>query len=133
MNIDMLKVFCSVVEQQSFSLGAAMHHISQSAATQAVRWFAKNAPMPCFGGAPSAAGVSGMRVVATAPVSAALASRRVIGWVGGCTGCCWVMATVGSPTGTAVVGSSQLGTGFDGSLALPGAPVGRSRGSVTSQ
>lgn len=37
MNIDMLKVFCSVVEQQSFSLGAAMHHISQSAATQAVQ------------------------------------------------------------------------------------------------
>lgn len=37
MNIDMLKVFCSVVEQQSFSLGAALHHISQSAATQAVQ------------------------------------------------------------------------------------------------
>lgn len=37
MNIDMLKVFCSVVAQQSFSLGAAMHHISQSAATQAVQ------------------------------------------------------------------------------------------------
>ena len=37
MNIDMLKVFCSVVDQQSFSLGAAQHHISQSAATQAVR------------------------------------------------------------------------------------------------
>jgi len=37
MNIEMMKVFCSVVEQQSFSLGAALHHISQSAATQAVR------------------------------------------------------------------------------------------------
>jgi DNA-binding transcriptional LysR family regulator len=37
MNIDMLRVYCSVVEQQSFSLGAAQHHISQSAATQAIR------------------------------------------------------------------------------------------------
>jgi len=37
MNIDMLKVFCSVVEQQSFSLGASLHRISQSAATQAVQ------------------------------------------------------------------------------------------------
>jgi DNA-binding transcriptional LysR family regulator len=37
MNIDMLKVFCSVVEQQSFSLGAALHRISQSAATQTIQ------------------------------------------------------------------------------------------------
>ena len=37
MNLDMLKVFCSVVEQRSFSLGAAMHQISQSAASQAVQ------------------------------------------------------------------------------------------------
>jgi len=37
MNIDMLRVFCSVVEQQSFSLGAAQHRISQSAATQAIQ------------------------------------------------------------------------------------------------
>ncbi len=37
MNIDMMRVFCSVVEQHSFSLGAALHHISQSAATQAIQ------------------------------------------------------------------------------------------------
>jgi DNA-binding transcriptional LysR family regulator len=37
MNIDMLRVFCSVVEQQSFSAGAALHRISQSAATQAIQ------------------------------------------------------------------------------------------------
>jgi DNA-binding transcriptional LysR family regulator len=37
MNLDMLKVFCSVVEQRSFSLGAALHQLSQSAASQAVQ------------------------------------------------------------------------------------------------
>jgi DNA-binding transcriptional LysR family regulator len=36
MNIDTLKVFCDVVRCQSFSRGAAMNRISQSAASQAV-------------------------------------------------------------------------------------------------
>ncbi len=37
MNVHMLRVFCSVVQQQSFSRGAALNGISQSAATQCVR------------------------------------------------------------------------------------------------
>ena len=37
MNIDMLRVFCSVVEQRSISLAAEQHHISQSAATQSIQ------------------------------------------------------------------------------------------------
>lgn len=36
MNIETLKVFCDVVQHQSFSRGAAMNRISQSAASQAV-------------------------------------------------------------------------------------------------
>jgi DNA-binding transcriptional LysR family regulator len=37
MNLDSLRIFCSVVAQRSFSRGAAINQISQSAATQAVR------------------------------------------------------------------------------------------------
>ncbi|MFH1268509.1 MAG: LysR family transcriptional regulator [Planctomycetota bacterium] len=37
MNIDMLRVFCDVVQCQSFSRGAAANEVSQSAATQSVR------------------------------------------------------------------------------------------------
>jgi DNA-binding transcriptional LysR family regulator len=37
MNLDTLRIFCSVVSQRSFSRGAAVNQVSQSAATQAVR------------------------------------------------------------------------------------------------
>lgn len=37
MNLDTLRIFCSVVAQKSFSRGAAVNKVSQSAATQAVR------------------------------------------------------------------------------------------------
>ena len=37
MNIETMKVFCNVVQKQSFSLGAAASDISQSAATQCVQ------------------------------------------------------------------------------------------------
>ncbi len=37
MNIETLRIFCSVVSQKSFSRGAAVNKVSQSAATQAVR------------------------------------------------------------------------------------------------
>lgn len=37
MNLDTLRIFCSVVTQKSFSRGAAANKVSQSAATQAVR------------------------------------------------------------------------------------------------
>ena len=36
MNIDTLRIFCDVVRHQSFSQGAAVNNISQSAATQSV-------------------------------------------------------------------------------------------------
>jgi DNA-binding transcriptional LysR family regulator len=36
MNIDTLRIFCDVVQQQSFSRGAALNDVSQSAATQSV-------------------------------------------------------------------------------------------------
>ena len=36
MNIDTLRIFCDVVQHQSFSRGAAMNNVSQSAATQSV-------------------------------------------------------------------------------------------------
>jgi DNA-binding transcriptional LysR family regulator len=36
MNLETLKLFCNVVRCQSFSRGAAMNHVSQSAASQAV-------------------------------------------------------------------------------------------------
>jgi DNA-binding transcriptional LysR family regulator len=36
MNIETLRIFCDVVEQQSFSRGAAANEVSQSAATQSV-------------------------------------------------------------------------------------------------
>src|SRR6186713_2961492 len=37
MNIDTLSLYCDVIRSGSFSLGAAAHRISQSAASQAVR------------------------------------------------------------------------------------------------
>ena len=37
MNIETLSLYCEVIRSGSFSLGAAAHHISQSAASQAVR------------------------------------------------------------------------------------------------
>src|SRR6185437_11836042 len=37
MNLDTLSLYCDVIRSGSFSLGAAAHHISQSAASQAVR------------------------------------------------------------------------------------------------
>lgn len=37
MNLDALSLYCDVIRSGSFSLGAAAHHISQSAASQAVR------------------------------------------------------------------------------------------------
>lgn len=36
MNIEALRIFCDVVQHQSFSRGAAAHNISQSAATQSI-------------------------------------------------------------------------------------------------
>src|SRR5438876_9621103 len=37
MNLDTLNLYCDVIRSGSFSLGAAAHRISQSAASQAVR------------------------------------------------------------------------------------------------
>ena len=37
MNLDTLSLYCDVIRSGSFSLGAASHRISQSAASQAVR------------------------------------------------------------------------------------------------
>ena len=37
MNLDTLSLYCDVIRSGSFSLGAAAHRISQSAASQAVR------------------------------------------------------------------------------------------------
>src|SRR5262249_35346616 len=37
MNLETLSLYCDVIRSGSFSLGAAAHHISQSAASQAVR------------------------------------------------------------------------------------------------
>ena len=37
MNLDTLTLYCDVIRSGSFSLGAASQHISQSAASQAVR------------------------------------------------------------------------------------------------
>src|SRR5262249_23445893 len=37
MNLQTLSLYCEVIRSGSFSLGAAAHHISQSAASQAVR------------------------------------------------------------------------------------------------
>jgi DNA-binding transcriptional LysR family regulator len=37
MNLETLSLYCEVIRSGSFSLGAAAHHISQSAASQAVR------------------------------------------------------------------------------------------------
>src|SRR3989442_6126638 len=37
MNLDTLSLYCDVIRSSSFSLGAAAHRISQSAASQAVR------------------------------------------------------------------------------------------------
>lgn len=37
MNFQTLSLYCEVIRSGSFSLGAASHHISQSAASQAVR------------------------------------------------------------------------------------------------
>ena len=37
MNFQTLSLYCEVIRSGSFSLGAAAHHISQSAASQAVR------------------------------------------------------------------------------------------------
>ena len=36
MNIETLRIFCDVVQHQSFSRGAAINDVSQSAATQSV-------------------------------------------------------------------------------------------------
>jgi len=36
MNIETLRIYCDVVQHQSFSRGAAMNNISQSAATQSI-------------------------------------------------------------------------------------------------
>ena len=36
MNIETLKIFCDVVQHQSFSRGAQLNNVSQSAATQSV-------------------------------------------------------------------------------------------------
>jgi DNA-binding transcriptional LysR family regulator len=37
MNLETLSLYCDVIRSGSFSLGAAAHRISQSAASQAVR------------------------------------------------------------------------------------------------
>ncbi len=42
MNLDTLRLFCDVVQYQSFSRGAAMHGVSQSAATQAIHRMEKD-------------------------------------------------------------------------------------------
>src|ERR1700704_5401987 len=41
MNLDTLALYCEVIRSGSFSLGAASQHISQSAASQAVRQLEK--------------------------------------------------------------------------------------------
>ena len=42
MNIDTLRIYCDVVQHQSFSRGAAINNVSQSAATQSIHRMEKH-------------------------------------------------------------------------------------------
>ena len=48
MNIDTLRLFCDVVQHQSFSRGAALHGVSQSAATQSIHRMEKDLHVVLF-------------------------------------------------------------------------------------